>query len=126
MKRSWIGLGLLLALLTVGLLTTWSMGRIHEPVSAELEQASEFALLNDWTNAEESFRHARTEWEKWAHFRTCFADHTPVEDIDALFAQLQIYSATHENAAFAAGCMELSEKVSAIGEAHGLVWWNVL
>lgn len=125
MKRSWIGLGLLLVLLILGLLITWAMGRIHEPIAAALEQAAEYTLQGDWYNAGLQFDSAKESWEKWAHFRTCFADHSPVEEIDAGFAQLQVFCGAQENAAFAGGCMELAKKVAAVGEAHGLVWWNL-
>ena len=39
MKRSWIGFGLLLALLIAGLFSTWKMTGIHEPIEAQLLQA---------------------------------------------------------------------------------------
>lgn len=125
MKRSWIGLGLLLVLLAISLLVTWGMDRIHDPIAGALEQAAAETLQGDWENAGRLFDNARGSWEKWAHFRTCFADHSPVEEIDADFASLGVYRTAREDADFAAGCMELSEKVAAVGEAHGLVWWNI-
>lgn len=126
MKRSWIGLVLLLVLLVSSLLTTWAMNRIHEPIEADLQQASEYAILGDWVNADKFFHQAKENWEKWEHFRACFADHTPAEEIDGGFAMLEIYRVTREDAAFAAGCNELARKAAAVGEAHGLVWWNIL
>lgn len=126
MKRSWIGLLLLLVLLAGGLLTTWAMDRIHAPIEADLKQAAECAVLGDWVNADHFFRQAHDRWEKWEHFRACFADHTPAEEIDAEFAMLEVYCFTQEDAAFAAGCCKLARKAAAVGEAHGLVWWNVL
>lgn len=126
MKRSWIGLVLLLVLLTAGLLTTWAMARIHEPIARNLEQAAQCVILGDWVNADKFSREARDSWEKWAHFRTCLADHSPVEEIDAGFGALEVYKTAQENVAFAASCMELARKIEAVGEAHGLLWWNVL
>ena len=41
MKRSWFGLGLLAVLLAGGLLVTWAMERIHEPVARDLITAGE-------------------------------------------------------------------------------------
>lgn len=126
MKRSWMGLGLLLVLLAVSLLVTWAMERIHEPISGDLEQAAVFALTGNWDNGEDSFQKARVTWEKWAHFRACFADHNPMEEIEAGFAELEAYGAAREEVAFAAAAKALARKVAAVGEAHGLVWWNVL
>ena len=126
MKRSWIGFVLLLILLVLGLLVTWGMGRIHEPITQDLERASDYTMLGDWQNASRFFRSASDRWEQWAHIRSCFADHSPVEEIDAGFAKLQVYCTFRENAAFAAECRELAKKVAAVGEAHGLMWWNIL
>ena len=126
MKRSWIGFGLLLVLLILGLLVTWLMKEIHEPVTLALDQAAERIQLGDWSSAEGYFDSARQQWDAWKNVRSCFADHAPVEEIDAGFAELQIYCAARENVAFAAACRELARKVSAVGEAHGLVWRNIL
>lgn len=126
MKRSWIGLGLLLVLLAASLLVTWAMDRIHTPIAEMLRQAAESTALADWDSADQYFQAAKGDWEHQEHFRACLADHSPVEEIDALFAQLSVYRSAREEVAFAAGCMELSEKVAAVGEAHGLVWWNIL
>ena len=126
MKRSWIGLALLLVLLAAALLATWAMTRIHEPIETDLKQAAAYAVQGDWVNADLFFCRAKETWEKWDHFRACFADHTPMEEVDAEFAMLEMYCLTRENAAFAAGCRELAKKAADIGEAHGLVWWNVL
>ena len=41
MKRSWMGAGLLVVLLAVGLTITWRMARIHEPIAASLTAAGE-------------------------------------------------------------------------------------
>lgn len=126
MKRSWMGLGLLLLLLALGLLTTWVMGNIHEPVARNLEQAAEFTSQGNRTAASACFVQARTNWEQWSRLRSCLADHSPVEEIDAAFARLQVYCAAREDAAFAADCRELAKKVAAVGDAHGLLWWNLL
>ena len=70
----------------------------------------------------------RTEknWKKSEQFRACLADHNPIEDIDAAFAMLEVYCAAEEETAFEGACRELARKVAAVGEAHALVWWNVL
>lgn len=125
MKRSWIGVGFLLVLLIAGILVTKTMETIHEIVEADLEQAAVFALSEDWDQARASFYRAKGEWEKWEHFRSCFADHEPVEEVDSGFALLEVYGSARENAAFAAECRRLARQTSAVGEAHGLYWWNI-
>ena len=126
MKRSWFGLALLLALLAGALLVTWTMDRIHEPIARELELAGTCALAGQWHRAETLAEDAEARWEKGAHFRGCFADHTPMEEIDGLFARLLEYCREEDTGEFAAGCRELSRLVKAMTDAHKPNWWNLL
>ncbi len=126
MKRSWIGAGLLLALLAVGIWSAWKMVTIHDPLETMLNRAAEQALEENWDSAEYLFQQAKDCWESRETFRACFADHTPVEEIDGEFALLEVYLQTREHAAFAAGCRELARKTAAVGEAHGFNLKNLL
>jgi len=126
MKRSWLGLLLLLALLFAGLFTTRKMTAIHDPIEVYLSQAAYWAKLEDWETADLFFQKAEKNWKRSEHFRACLADHNPVEDIDAAFAMLEVYRDAREETAFQGGCRDLARRVAAVGEAHELVWWNLL
>lgn len=126
MKRSWIGLIFLLVLLAAAIGTTIFMDKIHQPVASDLRQAAQCAQSGDWVNADGFSQRAWEHWDKWNHFRACFADHTPMEEIDAAMEELKVYLSAREEVAFAASCQELARKVEAMGEAHGLLWWNLL
>ena len=126
MKRSWIGLFLLLLLLGVGIFCTWAMGDIHEPIAEQLTQAAEEAMARNWVSALWHAEDARDRWERWGIFRAALADHGPMEEIDALFTVLEVYSASRERIAFASLCREIAEKIHAIGDAHGMDWENLL
>lgn len=126
MKRSWIGFSLLLLLLALCIWVTVKMTRIHEPIESDLLLAADLAIEENWTQAGHFFREAENQWTNQEHFRACFADHNPVEEIDAAFAMLEIYCAAQEKLAFAGGCRDLARKVAAVGEAHAFVWWNFL
>ena len=125
MKRSWIGFALLTVMLLGGILVTRQMQKIHEPIEVQLQQAAQCALEDNWERAEGFFREAEDSWVKWEHFRSCFADHNPVEEIDGNFEMLEVFCSTRERIAFAGGCRELARKVAAVGESHELVWWNL-
>ncbi len=125
MKRSWFGLFLLAVLLAGSLAVTWGMDTVHRPVCRDLNQAAQAAADGDWEEAASLSHHAQAQWEKWAHFRLCFADHGPAEEIDGEFAQLEAYRAEEETGDFSAMCLGLSRKVEAIGQAHGLTLWNL-
>lgn len=126
MKRSWIGAGLLLALLITACLSGRAMVRIHEPIARDLAAAGEAALGGNWEQALLLSRQAGDNWEEKEVFRACFADHNPTEEIDGCFAQLEIYGRMKEETAFAAACAETARKVEAIGEAHKLLLHNFL
>ena len=126
MKRSWIGFFLLIGLLLACIAVCVAMGRIHDSLEAQLLQSAQWAVEGDWTKAGALFREAEESWKKWDHFRTCFADHTPVEEIQGDFALLKTYCAARDSLAFAGGCRKLASQVAAVGEAHALVWWNLL
>ncbi len=125
MKRSWFGFFLLLVLLVLSLAVTWCMDTLHRPVTRDLTLAAEAALAEDWERAASLSGAAKEQWHKWAHFRRCFADHTPIEAIDESFAQLGAYRAEEETGDFAALCRQLSRQVDAVSQAHSLTLWNL-
>jgi hypothetical protein len=126
MIRSWIGFILLVVLLLGCLLVTEAMVDIHDPVESKLLQAAQMATAGDWSQAEDLFQQAEGDWKKTAHFRGCFADHGPAEEVDAAFAMLQVTCAARDPVTFAGGCRSLARQVAAVGEAHEPVWWNLL
>lgn len=126
MKRSWIGLGLLLVLLCLGILGSWAMEEIHEPIAEKLEEAAEQALENQWRRAAFLTASARRDWENWRLLRAALADHGPAEDLDAMFSALEIYGASRQQVAFAALCREMARRTEAIGDAQGLLPENLL
>lgn len=126
MKRSWIGFFLLLILLGLGLLSTWAIVEVHEPISDALEEAADCALEGAWAKAAWLTAQAQGIWEKWAILRAALTDHVPIEDIDALFEMLEVYGVSREGISFAAVCRELAQRVEDLGEAHGLMLENLL
>lgn len=126
MKRCWFGGVILVVLLALGLGVTWLMGWCNEPVSQCLDRAAEAALAEDWEKTEALTGEAKDRWEKYWNLSAVFADHEPMEEIDGLFAQLEIYSSAGDNLSTAAVCAELSQRLEAMGDAHKGSWWNLL
>ncbi len=125
MKRCWIGLGLLLIVLAVGIGAALGMEQIHAPVAWKLEQAADYAMVGLWPEAERCSRQAREDWDRWSHIRGSLSDHGPVEDAESIFVQLPVF-ADEEDIHFAALCRELARKVRAVGEAHSFNLRNIL
>lgn len=126
MKRTVFGAGLLLVLLAICLLTQSCMEAIHEPTVKLLEKAGQFAMADNWEEAETAFDQAQNQWQKNRKLTASVADHAPMEDVEGLFAQLEIFAARRETTHFAALCRELAGRVEAMADAHASAWWNLL
>ena len=126
MKRIWLGIGLLLAFLVAGCLLTFSFHRIHAPMAEVFADASRQALSGDWEGARESASLARERWDKDRNFTAAVADHAPLEEMDALFSQLDIYISLNWQGEFAALCTQLSSMAAAMEESQALTWWTML
>lgn len=126
MKRGWIGLGLLAVMLAGGLLVTWHMGQNHQQIANDLKKAGRCALAENWEDAIDLAEDAFDDWEDDWRFSAAFADHEPMETIDALFAQLDTYRIARDSVSFSAICAELARQVEAMGDAHSLNWRNLL
>lgn len=126
MRRLWIGLGILIGLLVVGL---WSMERmedIHSVIASELTQAAAVLQEENWSRADALMASARKNWERHWKFTASMADHTTLDEVDGTFAQLEVYRLRREPTACAATCARLAEQVAALEEAYLLNWWNIL
>ena len=126
MKRGIIGFALLGVLLAGGIGSAWAMVRWHRPLEVQLNRAAECALAQDWTQAGSLHRQTYEQWEKRWHMAAAFADHAPMEEIDGLFAQLDVYERCREPMGYSALCRELAREMAAMADAHIPNWWNLL
>jgi hypothetical protein len=125
-KRSIWGIAILVALLILGIAIAAGMGNVHEGISDLLEQAAAAAELGNWQQAEELTRQAEGKWQRYHHFTAAFADHTPMDELDGLFAELMIFLKNRESPHFASTCARLPLLAQAMADSHGLQWWNLL
>ena len=126
MKRIWLGFGILILFLAVGLWSSRYAQTLHEPLAHDLEKAAQTALSGNFAAGRETAEKARQQWDKQWHGTALLADHTPMDEIDGLFARLEIYAQTQNTEAFAACCHQLAKLITATGEAHSFTWWNIL
>lgn len=122
MKRSWIGCGMLLVLLALCLVTGYCLDRLQGPLTQELKQAAALALAEEWPQAKALAENAQSSWNRCRKRVACVTDHTPMEEIDELFAQLSCYDGDREE--YAALCVSLAQGLQAIAAAHSLTWWS--
>ena len=126
MKRLWIGVVFLAVILTVGIVLTRVFDRIHTPLSDDLGQASALALDENWEKATALTRQARADWEQYREFIAAVADHEPLEEMERLLDQLDVYADQRRTADFSATCVELACLADAMLESQSLTWWNFL
>lgn len=126
MKRLWIGVGLLVILLAMGLSILFISLHFHRAFSQSLEQAGYAALRGDWAGAEKQAAQSKEQWERYQHFWAAFTDHEPMEQMQNLFSQLALSQDRRLAVEFASACLALVNLSEAIDESHGLHWWSVL
>lgn len=126
MVRQGAGFVILAALLLTGLLSGWLLFRQYDDLSRQLEDAAWWAMSGNWEQARDTAVAVRTQWRKHWNIQAAFTDHTPMEEIDSLFAQLAICAASGDREQFAAVCVDLAQHIRAVGDAHRLTWWNLL
>ena len=126
MSRIYYGIGILLLLLLLcSLFSLWSP-RVHLGISGQLEQAAAFACQGDWPQAAVLANQAAAVWKKAHGLTAVSTDHAPMEQIDALFAELQVYAARRDMPNFAATAAHLSRLTAALGNNHGFSLRNLL
>lgn len=126
MGRFWLGVCLLAVLLGAGLWVSSAMDDLHTPIAETLEKAAQQSMEGDVDGGIALAQQAKAHWEKHWHRTASIADHSPMDEIDGLFAQMDIYARTGQPVEFAAHCARLAKLVEAVGEAHSANWWNLL
>ena len=126
MKRLYIGAALLAVMLAAGICLTVAFTAIHEPLSSRLQEAQEAAVAGDWEKAADLTEQARQKWEEFRHFTAAVADHEPLEEMDSLFARLEVLCRLREEDEFAADCAQLARLADAMAESQRINWWNLL
>ena len=125
-KRFWLGIILLVLILGLGFGVSAAMTNIHAQASAEFEEAAELSLRGDFSAAVEKAQAAYRTWTDTRKFTASVADHSPMDDVERLFAEMEIYAKTQEKPHFAACCQQLSILLQTMYDAHRLTWWNFL
>ena len=126
MTRGWFGLGILILFLLWGFVTGAAMDNAHTPTEKLLAQAAEKVLNGNFEEAVALASEAKSRWDSHWDATATVADHSPMDEVDALFAEMEIYAKTREAPHFAACCKELSQRLQTFADAHRFSWWNIL
>ena len=125
-KHFYYGLGILLVFLILGLFVAFFMNDLCIPISAQLQEATREALSGDFQQGISLAISAKNRWATtWKRIATV-ADHTPMDEIEGVFAELEVYARSEDREHFSACCAHLAQLLEAMAEAHSLTWWNLL
>lgn len=125
-KRFYLGVVLLVLFLVLGLVTAYAMKTTGEPVVQALEQAKHAILAGEPEEGIRLAQQAKQAWKRGWKGIASVADHTPMEEIDGLFAQLQYYADAGNTQRLGSCCARLVQLVKAVSDDHRLTWWNIL
>ena len=126
MARGWLGAVVLVVFLILGFVVSGAMDNAHNPASDLLRQAADMTLTGNFEEAIPLAMEAKYRWEQAWNGTAVVADHSPMDDVDALFAEMMTFAESGEEPHFASCCRELAQRVEAVAEAHRFSWWNVL
>lgn len=125
-KRFYMGLGILVVFLILGLVVVWAMGQVSQPIVSRLEQAAAAVRSGDLVKGAQFAQQARELWKTGWKQVALAADHSPMDEIDGLFAQIDYFAQAGNATELGACCARVAELVEAVGDAHALTWWNIL
>ena len=126
MKRLWIGVVLLTVMLATGVAMLLVSRDFYGKFSDTLDQAGEYALAENWVAAGDKLRESQRLWEQYRRFWAASTDHEPVEEVQRLFSQLEVYEKCRQATEFAAICRSIVHRAESIDEAQSLKWWSIL
>lgn len=126
MTRTWIGVGILVLLLGIGIFFTFYTANTQDQVAQILAESRDAAAVGQWEKAAGKCYQARTFWKKHQKITATVVDHEPMEEAEALFAQLEVYLKAQDPVGYCSCCAALEVFTRAIGESHSVSWWSFL
>lgn len=126
MRRLWLGIGLLVILLILGICATVMVHSFHLSLSRQLAQAGSAAQAGDWEQAHLLISQARSSWTTHRNAIAAAVNHEPMEEIEEYFANLMVYYQQRDRLGVNLCCAALSAITEALGESQSINWWSLL
>ena len=126
MKRLWIALALLAALLGGTLLHTWSLGGFTPGLTHSLEQAQDLAQADRWEEANSLPQEAFQPWSDRDVYLHVLLRHAATDQIYEGFQEVLALLESREYGEYAAANARLVTQIALLSEAEQLTLKNVL
>lgn len=111
MKHIGLACGVFALCLAVGLLSVCSVRMAGAQTNEWLEQSVQHAQKQSYTQAAEALREAKHSWQGRQRLLGVFLHHEEVDEVIALFAQLEQYAAMQDQDDYLAACHELMARI---------------
>ena len=125
MKRLWIALALLAALLCGTLLHTWSLRGFTQGLTHSLEQAQELTRADRWEEARTVTQEALQTWRERDVYLHVLLRHADTDQIYAGFQETLALLDSQEYGEYAAANPRLITQIELLSEAEQLTLKNV-
>ena len=125
-KRFYWGLGILPLFLALGLLVSYAITQIQQPIAASFSQAAQAAVEGDLETGIALADQAKQRWLRYRAVVASVADHSQLDSIEQLLGEAQIFAETWDAEHFAACCAQLAQLTQALANGHIPLLENVL
>ena len=88
--------------------------------SDKLHRAAALAADGDWAAARAHTADVRQQWERKRFLTAALCSHEPMDQIDGLFAQLEVFSEARSAVSFGSTCVYLACQLDALRQSHSL------
>ena len=126
MKQLWYGIALLAVLLIGSLFLGNHLENACQQPIRDLDRAAEAATEENWNLAAALITRAKKDWQQHRKLAAALVNHSPLEQIDTGFAQLDTYIAAADSVQFSALCACLEQSLKLLHQSHTFHWWNLL
>ena len=126
MKRLWIAVLLLAALLGATLANAWYLGHLTGELTTALEEAEKLAEGGDWTGAQAATEDAFQRWNSHEIYLHILLRHADTDQIYAGFQEALEYLDCREAGEYSAANARLMLRLGLLSEAERLTLKNVL
>ena len=125
-KRFYLGLGILIFFLVFGFFLHIAFSRIHTPIAEGFDAAVAAVSRGDLELGISLARQAAERWQNYRSVTAAVADHTPMDEIDSLMAEMEVFARFQDGEHFSAVCAQLAHLVRSVYDTHRLIWMNIL
>lgn len=115
MKKGWLAVALLVAMVALSLWHVSALSSLTGSLGEELRRAEALAAMGDWEKAAEVTKAASEQWDDRAFYLHVTLDHKTADDIAVGFAETLAFLEWRETGEYSAANARLMEQLELLG-----------